>query len=226
MRLDGRRVYDRDPEERLARAIDAWRARGEQADLVVLSGDQSDDAQASSMERVREMVLPLGAQLLAVPGNHDDRDAHREVYGETVPLELGGWRVIGLDSSIPGEIHGALDATRVAQQLDGLDAIPTVLVLHHPPVPPTPNPWFRLDGAAALLSELAARPHVRAVLSGHAHSPFAIPRRSLLLLGAPSTLVAFRFSREGAQPAADIPAGARALRLGERGTLSHELLIA
>ena len=29
------------------------------------------------------------------------------------------------------------------------------------------HPWFVLDGAAALLDALAARPHIRALLTGH-----------------------------------------------------------
>jgi len=162
LRADGEQIYGRDPERNLAVVVAACARELPGADAVVLSGDQSDDAELAALERAKEMIAPLGASVLAIPGNHDGPELQRAVFGARASADVGRWRVVAIDSSIPGEIHGSVDVAAAERLLDALDARPTVLAIHHPPLAPTTHPWFQLEHAQALLASLTARPHVRA----------------------------------------------------------------
>jgi 3',5'-cyclic-AMP phosphodiesterase len=224
MRADDGEVYGQNPERRLALVLEACERELAAVDLVVLTGDQSDDGDPQALERLRQILAGIGAPILAVPGNHDGPDLQRAAFGDWMLAEPGGWRVVGLDSSVPGEIHGSVDVGALESLLDGLDERPTVLLVHHPPVPPTSHPWFRIENAESLLASLAARPQVRAVLSGHAHFAFAFGRGRLQLLGGPSTLAPFSFPDDELLVGAGGPVGARALSLGEDGSLESRLI--
>lgn len=224
LRGDGREIYGRDPERALVDVLQACERELAGVDLVLLSGDQSDDGEPAALARVKELIDPLDAHVLAIPGNHDGPDVQRGTFGDWRPVELDGWRVVGVDSSVAGEIHGAVDVAAVEARLDALDERPTLLAIHHPPVPPTAHPWFQLEHAAGLLESLAGRPHVRAVLSGHVHHPFERVRGQLRLLGAPSTLVPFSFRGAELSVGGDGPLGARVLSLERDGSLGTRLI--
>jgi len=224
MRADGREVYGQDPEERLGLVLGACERELATVDLVVLTGDQSDDGEPAALERLRQILGGIGAPILAVPGNHDGPDLQRGAFGDWTPAEPGDWRVVGLDSSVPGEIHGSVDVGALESLLDGVDERPTLLLVHHPPVPPTSHPWFRIENVESLLTSLAARPQVRAVLSGHAHFAFAFGRGPLQFLGAPSTLAPFSFPDDELVVGGSGPVGARALSLAEDGSLESRLI--
>jgi 3',5'-cyclic-AMP phosphodiesterase len=225
MRADERPVYGHSPEQRLRLVLAACARKLPKIDLVVLTGDQSDDGELEAQRRVKAIVEEeLQAPIIAIPGNHDSVAGDRPAFGPDPPVELGAWRVIGLDSSVPGEIHGALDVSAVERLLDALDHRPTMIALHHPPVPPSSHPWFQLDGAKELLASLAVRPHVRALISGHVHTPVTLTRGELALMGAPSTLAAFVFQGDGLPVTADGPVGARVIRLSADGSLDSALI--
>jgi Icc protein len=165
----------------------------EAADLrpaaIVMTGDLTDRGEPEAYERFRRVVEPaaerIGAPVVYTMGNHDDRGALRATLlgGEasTKPYDhvvvAGGLRIIALDSSIPGRIHGRLRP----RQLDWLReelATPapagTVLAMHHPPLADE----RQIAEAMYLnnpedLAEVIAGGDVRAVLAGHTHSPGA-----------------------------------------------------
>ncbi len=225
LRADGAPVYDRDPEQRLRLVLAACAREVGPLALLALTGDQSDDGKLASMQRARELALALAApRLLAIRGNHDDAEAHELAFGRLTPIELSSWRVIGIESPLSGEIHGSVDVDALESLLDARDPRPTLIAIHHPPVPPTNHPWFRLEHAERMLSSLAARPHVRAVISGHVHSPFELQREDLTLLGAPSTLAPFLFDGDQLTVGAGGPTGARVLRLHEDGSIDTFLV--
>jgi len=165
-------------------ALDRVLARAGQIegiDLVVASGDLSEDGSVAAYEKLRDRVEPFaaarGAQTAYVMGNHDLRDGFERVLGERDGvLEAGGFRVIRLDTAVPGAGYGEL----FPEQLDWLRAqlataaSGTIVVMHHAPVPA----WsallraLELQGAADVLSVLSAG-DVRLVLSGHYHHSVA-----------------------------------------------------
>src|SRR5690606_14085441 len=101
-------------------------------DLVVVSGDVSDDGSEESYRQVRDAIAPWarerGARVVFAMGNHDSREAFRAMLGDGRPdadeqelpgidlarpvasaVDQDGWRVIVLDSSVPGAGYGALE---------------------------------------------------------------------------------------------------------------------
>jgi 3',5'-cyclic-AMP phosphodiesterase len=225
----GQLVQGADPASRLLTVLERWRRAGATADLVLLSGDNTDDGSVEAYRRLQEALAPLDAPVLAVAGNHDDLAHQQQVFGDTAVAEVGRWRVVGLTSAVPHQIHGTIDAAAVARRLDGFDDRPTVVALHHPPVSRSTHEWFRLDGGDELLAVLAERPHVRLLVSGHLHDAFELTgpgSGDLALLGAPSVLVAIGHRGDTFEIGVDAPAGARVLHLADDGSGTSTLLVA
>jgi Icc protein len=168
-------------------------------DVVVVSGDVSDDGSTESYEAARDVIggwaHARGAHTVLATGNHDDRGAFRRVLGDghlgaapdradepAVPLPdapvdgcswIGARRLITLDSSVPGAGYGRLDESQLAwlrEELRTPAPAGTVLVVHHPPLPPVTrlHAALRLRGPDELARVLDGS-DVRVVLSGHYH---------------------------------------------------------
>jgi len=191
LRAAGGRLYDRvDSEALLAGALREIEASGARPEAIVFTGDLADRGEPDAYARIRALVEPaaarIGAQLIWVMGNHDERSAFRagllDEPADAAPIDrvydVNGLRVIALDSSVPGAHHGELSDA----QLEWLNvelALPaphgTILALHHPPVPCV------LDLAVTVelreqrrLAEVLRGSDVRAIIAGHLHySTFA-----------------------------------------------------
>jgi Icc protein len=177
---------DTAPDVRLRAAVDAVDAAGP-LDLVVLPGDIADDGSAAAYGRVNEIVATLGAPVVATPGNHDLRDVVREHLVASDAFITTTWRVLTVDTVIPEQIHGRVDVAAVSALLGPDEGVPTVLVLHHPPITVSTNRWFVLDGAAELVEMLSRRGDVRLVVSGHLHAAFHVVLAGATYIGCSST---------------------------------------
>jgi Icc protein len=138
-----------DPEQRLDAVLAAAVAQFGEPDLVVASGDLTDDGSADACARLAERLQTLGAPVLAVAGNHDDPAVVTAAFGEPV-ASVGGWQVIGVDTSRPQQIHGSVDVSAERTRFERLDERPALVVLHHPPTSPSTHEWFQLEGGAEL----------------------------------------------------------------------------
>ena len=171
-------------------------------DLVLVSGDISDDGSVAGYDAVRGIVGDFAARRgiphVYTTGNHDDRASFTQVLG-TGHLAAGGtgtgrgWaggperaavsdvtglRVITLDSLVPGTNDGVISAAQL-QWLAGLLAEPapagSVLAFHHPPVQ-VPASTFVATGGLRNAGELAgvvAGSDIQAILCGHFHVQLA-----------------------------------------------------
>lgn len=163
-------------------------------DVIVLSGDLSDDGSEGSYRMLRELVEPLaaarGAEVLYAMGNHDQRAGFEAVLGSRErELVVGGVRFVTLDSSVPGRGHGELDAAAL-DRLRGILTTPaehgTVVVVHHPPTPALTAllAALELQRPGQLLDACRAG-DVRLVLSGHYHHPLVARERGIPVVVAP-----------------------------------------
>jgi 3',5'-cyclic AMP phosphodiesterase CpdA len=191
LRAGGSRLFDLvDGADRLARALAAIRVTGIRPDAIVFTGDLADRGEPGAYADLRALVEPfaeeIGAPVLWVMGNHDDRAAFRErLLDEAADLrpvdrvdELDGLRVITLDSTVPGAHHGELRREQL-EWLREVLATPaplgTILAMHHPPVPSV----LPLAASVELrdqsgLAEALRGTDVRAIIAGHLHySTFA-----------------------------------------------------
>lgn len=185
------RHYDRiDTAAALERVLErlADIAADRPVDLVLHTGDASEDASEDSYRRLHAMLDPVaaafGAELLVVMGNHDSSAAYAAVAGpgdhggpwqDRARMLANGWRAVVLDSSVPGAGYGRLDAAQLAWLREVL-AEPsehgTVLAIHHPPLTAA-TPLLRaldLQDRDALTDAIVGT-DVRLICSGHYHHP-------------------------------------------------------
>ncbi len=223
------RVHDVDTDRSLAMLVERIRQRHPAPAAVLATGDLSHDGTAASYRRLAQRLAPLACPVLALPGNHDRPALLRETLAgpafRTGPVQrLARWRILLLDSTVPGCEQGRLapaTLTAVAAELDRDPAPPTLLCLHHQPVP-VGSPWIDaigLENGHALLALVARHPCIRALLFGHVHQPFDRPHGGCRLLGSPATCV--QFQPRSPRPAIDPerPAGYRWLHLAPDGRL-------
>ena len=208
------------PDAGVLRTISALGDR--RPDLVLLTGDLTNDGSVEACRRLRALVEPLGAPILATPGNHDLPGSVAEVFGTTDTVEVGSWRIVTIDTTIAGHDDGQVDAEAFGSRLDAVDSRPTLVALHHPPVSPSTSEMFRLAGATELLEACAARPHVRAIVSGHLHEGFERSAGDIALVGCPSSWYAIVHEGDIYHLDADGFVGAHLLELGDDGTFSWE----
>jgi Icc protein len=209
---------DNDPDATLLATIDA--VRDVRADLVLLTGDLADDGSEAALRRLRTVVDDLSTPLLAVAGNHDLLDNVRAVFGTLDTVEVGRWRVMGVESVIPGQDHGSVDVERLTERLDRVDDRPTLIAIHHPPRSPSTNHMFQLIGADAMVAALRDRPHVRAIVSGHLHEVFDRREGDLQICGGPSSWYAIEHIGDDYRLFTDGLVGAQVLTLGDDGSFA------
>jgi len=174
-----------DSEARLREVFAGLEASGARPEAIVFTGDLADRGEPGAYAKLRAIVDPaaerLGAEVIWVMGNHDDRPAfRRELLGQLPtgnPVDrvhdVGGLRVISLDSSVPGHHHGEVTGAQLdwlAEELATPAPHGTVLAMHHPPVPCV------LDLAVLVelrdqdgLAEVLRGSDVRSILAGHLH---------------------------------------------------------
>ncbi|MEV5474206.1 metallophosphoesterase [Streptomyces sp. NPDC052207] len=162
-------------------------------DAVVVTGDVADDGSREAYARAHGLLSGYagqrGADVFYTTGNHDDRTAFADVLGsghvqpEAVyegaageraeASSVDGWRLITLDTLVPGKGYGRLDRGQLdwVRELLGSPApMGTVLAFHHPPVA------LDVDVQRALglqndaeLAETIRGTDVQLILSGHFH---------------------------------------------------------
>jgi 3',5'-cyclic AMP phosphodiesterase CpdA len=184
--LGGRRpLYggvDTDPP--LAFALQLLERSNLPIEAIVVTGDLTDLAEPDAYARLKETVEPaaakLGASIVWVMGNHDERPAYSAaLFGEesTAPQDrvemIGGLRIISLDSTVPGYHHGALLDSQLEWLTDVLAepaADGTLLAMHHPPLPSPVEIMAILElQQMNRLADVIRGTDVRAILAGHLH---------------------------------------------------------
>jgi 3',5'-cyclic-AMP phosphodiesterase len=170
------------PRDNLLRALDTVEAARLRPDVLLLTGDLTDKGEGASYDDLAAIMKQAAgtADLVYLPGNHDDRAAfRRHLLGGTGdgPVNQVHWRdglrIVALDSLVPGDDGGelgeeALGFLRAELATPAPDG--TIVALHHPPVPSPVQPM----AAIALrnpgpLREAIAGTDVRLVVAGHFH---------------------------------------------------------
>lgn len=186
-------------DESLRDVLDVLRAQ-ENPDLLLVTGDISNDGGARSYERYIDFIKEYfpNTPLAWLPGNHDEPVNMAKV--DEVPIELclrvPGWNLIFLDSKIPYEEGGELQSEelqRLDDELSQAPDVPTLVFLHHQVVP-VGSAWvdqYTVKNSHELFAVLDKYDNVKAVSWGHVHQEFAKTRRGVDLLATPSTCVQF-----------------------------------
>jgi Icc protein len=169
-------------------------------DVVLVTGDLVQD-DPSGYVHIRRMFGALGAPVLCIPGNHDDPSAmRRELRADPFTVggysDFGAWRIVLLDSCLPGSASGRL-SEKTLVQLD--DALKTaggrhcLVTLHHHPID-MESRWLDrvgLDNAKEFWNVIDRHHNVRAIVWGHVHQAYDGLRKDVRLLATPSTCAQF-----------------------------------
>ena len=199
-------------------------------DLLLASGDLSEDGSKASYVALQRFFKPLGIPVLALPGNHDDAGLLAETFpGSPVNgisvTEHGPWQLIRLNSCLPGKPEGRLSEqtlTELASLLADHGQRPRLIAVHHQPVA-VGSPWidkYRLLDPEPFLHLIDQTRDVKAVVWGHVHQVFETDRGGSAMLGGPSSAVN---SLPGAQKFTADPTGPafRWLQLRADGTIRN-----
>ena len=169
-------------------------------DVVLVSGDLTDDGEPASYRILRDLLAPLGSRVLLAMGNHDRRAPFLQAFPETptadgfvqYAAEFDERRIVVLDTLEEGCDNGAFCDAR-AHWLDATLATrpetATVVAMHHPPAPIGID-WMDVRPDDAWTDRLAQviRRHrqVVALAAGHVHRPTTTVWEGRLLATASS----------------------------------------
>lgn len=213
--------------ESLQRVIDLVREQQPHIDLVLATGDLSQDGTLASYQQFRHMTAPMGAPARWLAGNHDEPQimADAAVHSDLLEpvVDVGNWRITLLDSAVPGSVPGYLQDQQLQLLVQALSEAPNrhhLVCLHHHPVS-IGCAWMEpigLRNPDALFAVLDRFPQVKAVLWGHVHQEIDDQRNGVRLLASPSTCIQFAPGSDDFQVSDQAP-GYRWLRLRADGRL-------
>jgi len=167
---------------------------------ILASGDLSQDGSLQSYQRFSEIMQTAGVPIYWIPGNHDDSKHFHEP--DNFPLkkreaiEVGNWRILLLDSVIPGDESGYLAESELKYIENNVtaDGKYHMLVLHHQPLS-CGSAWLDsmiLRNADEFLGLISGKDSIRAVLYGHIHQASMQQVAGISFLSSPSTCFQFK----------------------------------
>ena len=187
------------------KVLDKLAGLSPQPDLLLATGDLSQDGSFASYQRLRQFLCQLEADVYWLAGNHDRLSEMEIALGPGADGLMSdkafvrkGWRFVLLNSAIPDRVSGRLapeELVRLREQLQLATERqePVAVCLHHPPYL-MKSQWLdksRLENSEELLDVLSQFDCVRLVLFGHVHQAWEYRQGSISFLASPSTCIQF-----------------------------------
>jgi len=188
IKLPGKLAYRKvDTAAMLERCVANLQSLKQQPDLILLTGDLVDLGRPEEYDHLKSILAPIKQRIIAIPGNHDERNAMRDAFasGGYLPKERDSFlqfaiddeyplRLIGLDTLIPGQGGGELCDARLAwldKTLGEKPDVPTLVMMHHPPFQTGIGHMdnIGLKGSAGFEAVVAKYPQIKLILCGHLH---------------------------------------------------------
>ncbi|MEY2926352.1 MAG: hypothetical protein RL367_829 [Pseudomonadota bacterium] len=174
--------------KRLDQVIGELAAMRPRPDLLLATGDLVDRGDADSYRRLVNAFSQCPFPVWPIPGNHDERTnftaafPHVPVVDGFIQYELmlDGLRLLLIDTLEDGRHGGAFCDVRAAwlrARLSEQPLVPTVIVMHHPPVEVgiewmnthPDEPWVIRFAAA-----IAGFTNIAGILCGHVHRSISV----------------------------------------------------
>lgn len=188
---------------RLNLVIDQLNGMDPKPSMLIVSGDLVENGEdLDAYRHMKTLVARWQGPTLWLVGNHDNRGSFRSTLPD-VPVDEngfvqyetdhGGVRWLVVDTLDPGR-HGGMVCTRRATwlkaRLGERKSVPTIIVLHHPPVD-TGIDWMSALSCEAWVKRLerVIKPakQVVGLIAGHVHRPIATSFAGKPLAVCPST---------------------------------------
>ena len=201
---------------RLNMVIDQLSAMDPRPDVLLVSGDLVENADDHRADRHMEaLVKRWQGPLLWAVGNHDSREHFLSVLREVVSdengfiqyeAELNDLRFVVVDTLDPGRHGGMICEKRgkwLKARLREKKDMPTIVVLHHPPVD-TGIAWMSAlpseNWVQRLETIIKPAKQVVALICGHVHRPISTSFAGKRLVVAASTAPQVALDLEDVDP--------------------------
>ena len=198
-----------DTADRLVRCVEHLNHLDPRPDIVVMTGDLVDSGRPEQYRTLRGILAAIEQPIYVIPGNHDDRRALREEFSDHAYLPSDGeflhyaidnhpLRLIGLDTTVPGEPWGDLCPRRLQwldSRLSERRDRPTVVIMHHPPFLTglSSMDWQNCRHGKELGEIIRHHPQVIRILCGHVHRAIQVQWEGVVSSTAPSPAHAVAF---------------------------------
>ena len=132
----------------LVAAVNQLNSMQPNPDVVLLTGDLTDDGSEAAYRKLRECLELLRIPYFVISGNHDDATNFKKAFADHRYLPGTGsslhyvveefpLRLIGLDTTVAGEVGGRICEARrqwLNERLREQPERPTLIFMHHPPL--------------------------------------------------------------------------------------------
>lgn len=188
--------------ENLIKTIDHINQMTPQPDLVLATGDITNNLTLSEAEYAAQLLNKLNCPYYVIPGNHDNREVLLQAFaGPAIPGHMDGIinyviddypvRLIGVDSTLPKTVGGHMCQKRLDWLQDRLveeTTKPTIIFMHHPPIKAgVLEADFDGFGGADTLGEIVGRhTNIERIICGHIHLTTCTRWHGTIVSTAPS----------------------------------------
>ncbi|MCK0526874.1 3',5'-cyclic-AMP phosphodiesterase [Anaerobiospirillum sp. NML120449] len=170
-------------------------------DIVVVTGDISQDYSVSSYQRFAHAIAMLQKPVFFVPGNHDDgplmyRILHNFGVHTERSLICNNWQFVFLNSEVYSVPHGWVERDQLNYLKACCDNHPelnTAVLVHHLPRLVRSN-WLdtqTMHNQDEFNNFIAGFPNIKLVLSGHVHQEYDQVHDGIRYIATPSTSIQF-----------------------------------
>ncbi|MCZ6641499.1 MAG: metallophosphoesterase [Gammaproteobacteria bacterium] len=223
----GKRLLGVDTEDSL-RAVLSQAVSEVTPDVLLVTGDIAHDPSLDTYSRFTALVREyFSGPMLCIPGNHDLWTPMRSLLSEPSRMDLGGWRLIGMDTHVDDDVAAHLrasDEELLREACATADGTHLLIACHHPPISLECS-WIdkhRIPDGDALLGWLSEHTCVKGMVFGHAHQTVDASFKHITLMGTPSSCFQFaphteRFTIDTAMP------GYRWLYLADDGSIRTDV---
>nr|WP_275975071.1 3',5'-cyclic-AMP phosphodiesterase [Shewanella gaetbuli] len=203
----------------LQAVIDTFLSSSDEADLLIASGDISQDYSSTSYHNFVQQIASAKLPCHYLPGNHDDpRMMALHMQGDNVfgqqRIIAGDWQILMLDSTVRGKPGGYMGEVQFELIDAAIEAEPhkhVLLVMHHNPILMQCS-WLDqhcMANGDEFIQRVTQYPQVKGLLWGHVHQQVnkqhAGPHGKVEFMATPSTCIQFKplsdhFALDGVQP--------------------------
>ncbi|MEO1943656.1 MAG: metallophosphoesterase [Candidatus Thioglobus sp.] len=171
---------------------------GREIDGLLITGDLAHNGTLGSYRFISKQLIKLDADIVVLPGNHDDTDNLITEFENNLVRELrfGDWGVVSAYSKQNNQISGLLSDEELQIIDDTLrlsKAKYNIVIIHHPPVPMC-SEWddsLSLQNMDDFMEVVDRNKNIKAILWGHAHQSSEFEHNNIKLISCPSTALQF-----------------------------------
>lgn len=170
-------------------------------DLILLTGDLSQDESPQSYHKIVEILDPLNTPIYWIPGNHDNIQNLNEAFKKannffhSRRLSTLHWNFIFLNTKQEGTDSGFLAENELAALRDEVaksESKPLILVMHHHPMKVnTPLIDQHILRNHHEFWEIISSTAVKLIICGHVHGDYTLKHNEITIQTSPASCFQF-----------------------------------